>query len=393
MHTPPTAYDSMITRSGRPLGEPMTSNYHEEREMMSNSPKQKKRTRKQKAKTAGPELPAALSILTKDYEVPLKNMEAWVTRSAEVRDKEAAKAGRVPRPMNSFMLYRSAFAERVKKFCDENNHQVVSQVTGQSWPMEPKEVRDFYDHLALTEKENHLKAHPDYKFTPNKNANNKKRRWGESENESEIDDPDWRSSRGGTPKRHRSAQPSRRSTPYESRPVAHPMATYQQPSPWDSGNAGNPMGEYMPQANPYDYPPTSVPYFIPDVEDVNMRKTILPAYGSRTGTPLVGMPGGDHHELLALHSQMSTPNAGDGNMDPSFFQGTATYAPAEQSYAPTSNYQYSSGNGTQGTGYHYSSAPAPAYTHPGQQTFTDSQASWGGEYDQGADANIVNFGL
>jgi len=66
------------------------------------------------------------------------------------------------------MLYRSAYAERTKHWGTENNHQVVSTIAGQSWPLEPKEVREMYEEYARTERDNHAAAHPGYKFSPSK---------------------------------------------------------------------------------------------------------------------------------------------------------------------------------------------------------------------------------
>jgi len=70
--------------------------------------------------------------------------------------------------MNSFMLYRSAYAERTKFWCLQNNHQVVSSVSGASWPLEPPEIRDRFNAYARLERINHSRAHPGYKFSPTK---------------------------------------------------------------------------------------------------------------------------------------------------------------------------------------------------------------------------------
>lgn len=104
-------------------------------------------------------------------EIPIRDMEAWVNRPDSERMKEAAKRnGSIARPMNSFMLYRSAYSERTKAWCVQNNHQVVSAVSGESWPLEPQSVRDFYNELSRLERDNHAKAHPEYKFSPSKNG-------------------------------------------------------------------------------------------------------------------------------------------------------------------------------------------------------------------------------
>src|SRR5256885_11832666 len=132
-HTPPTTgHDAGIrTRSGRALGSPLDPKIPE-MNRRSRSPKPKKSHTAAKAgKAKGPVIDQPLSELTKDYAIPVKDMAAWVNRPMETRLAEAEKKnGHVARPMNSFMLYRSAYADRVKQYCRENNHQVVSQVSG-----------------------------------------------------------------------------------------------------------------------------------------------------------------------------------------------------------------------------------------------------------------------
>ncbi|KAJ6259457.1 hypothetical protein Dda_5094 [Drechslerella dactyloides] len=138
----------------------------------SKPPKKRKPAAASKAeKPKVPKLDKPLSELTKDYmDLPIRDMERWVHRSVEERRKEVAKRdGHVARPMNSFMLYRSAFAERTKMWCLQNNHQVVSSVSGASWPLEPAWIRERYNELARIERINHQAAHPGYKFSPSKN--------------------------------------------------------------------------------------------------------------------------------------------------------------------------------------------------------------------------------
>ena len=147
-------------------------------------PKTARAPRKRKApgekadKLKLPKLTKPLSELTRDYHhLPVRNMECWVTRSAETRWNEVEKrGGYVTRPMNSFMLYRSAYAERTKLWCLQNNHQVVSSVSGESWPLEPLAIREKYNEMAKLERLNHQAAHPGYKFSPSKAQNNSRKR-------------------------------------------------------------------------------------------------------------------------------------------------------------------------------------------------------------------------
>lgn len=151
-------------------------------------------TKKRTAKTKKtPTLTAPLSVLTKDMvSVPIRDMQSWVNRPRSERIKETERRnGYVTRPMNSFMLYRSAYSERTKVWCVGNNHQVVSSVSGESWPLEPPEVRDFYNELAKIERTNHQMAHPDYKFSPAKPGaarKNFKRKEIDSDEESDPSD-------------------------------------------------------------------------------------------------------------------------------------------------------------------------------------------------------------
>ncbi|KAI0453662.1 hypothetical protein F5B21DRAFT_278060 [Xylaria acuta] len=117
------------------------------------------------------------------------DIQAYVNRSPEERRREVAqsKTGKVKRPMNAFMLYRKAYQNRTKEWkrLDDirrkeesagegkpekghDNHQVISQVCGMSWNMEPQELRDQYDEWAKVERNNHKLAFPDYKFAPAK---------------------------------------------------------------------------------------------------------------------------------------------------------------------------------------------------------------------------------
>ena len=117
--------------------------------------------------TPPPPLPAPLSELTRNmHDIPIRDMTDVVNRPTSQRNQEAVRKGKVVRPMNAFILYRLAYTDRIKMWCRENNHQVVSRVSGQSWPMEPEEIREKYNAMAKTDRENHRTAHPDYKFEP-----------------------------------------------------------------------------------------------------------------------------------------------------------------------------------------------------------------------------------
>lgn len=213
IHNPPTPRsntetEGVRTRSGRSTRR-TDSPFSTSKSRVSKSPaprskKDKKSKVLEKAKT--PKLTAPLSVLTKDLDVPVKDMDAWVNRSAEVRRQEVEKRhGYVTRPMNSFMLYRSAYAERTKQWATQNNHQVVSSVAGESWPMEPEEVRNQFNEWAKIERANHAAAHPEYKFSPSKTTKKRRGEFSDDEDEAiDLDaDPDGEYRSGGRSVRQR----------------------------------------------------------------------------------------------------------------------------------------------------------------------------------------------
>ncbi|KAB8339184.1 hypothetical protein FH972_022119 [Carpinus fangiana] len=122
--------DARRTRRGRSAARSHSPGRTDSASTRVSKPAKAKKPSKSSAKT--PQLDGPLSELTKDMSIPIRDMEEWVNRPLE------------------------------------NNHQVVSAVSGQSWPKEPPAIRDFYNGLASLERDNHAKAHPSYKFSPSK---------------------------------------------------------------------------------------------------------------------------------------------------------------------------------------------------------------------------------
>ncbi|KZM22763.1 hypothetical protein ST47_g6081 [Ascochyta rabiei] len=301
-------------------------------------PKPTPKARKTKAakgeKPKTPKLTAPLSILTdSQHHIPVKDMAAWVNRPAEVRRKEAEKRnGYITRPMNSFMLYRSAYAERAKSWCLQNNHQVVSSVAGESWPMEPPEIRDRYNEYAKIERINHQSAHPTYKFSPSKAAappRKRKDEWSDEE-PSDLEDSEWAPNYG---RRSRQAKRFQRSISYP--PNLGPPEYMERPfgsnangmmrSSWEMTNEGRPMPMPMHHDMYQQYYQTAV---YPNVqmgaqysEDLRMRRVGMPAAAPApalqfSSNQLLGLPGGDASDLMnQLQPQLATPFE-EGQVDP-----------------------------------------------------------------------------
>ncbi|ERF76096.1 hypothetical protein EPUS_01429 [Endocarpon pusillum Z07020] len=403
--TPPiTGYDSVMrTRSGRSLGSPLTST-NPETSRRSRSPRPKAKRPPRNAKTnRAVTLEEPLSIMTKNWAVPLADIEAKVHRPAEQRQAEVNNKknnGKVPRPMNSFMLYRSAYAERVKEYCKEGNHQVISQITGASWSMEPHEVKELYEKYADIDRQNHSKAHPDYKFAPNKNGPASRKRKGRDDEVDSIDweDQDYEASSGHS-KRTRYGQSvesrSHSSTPFEpmrqQNYAAVPVSRYANPS---SYHATNPRS--MPPAYPLDindqyYEQWATPY-TSNVEDVHVRRVNQPgaiSYTSIDDQSLVGLPQG------GLPSQIQ-PDPGYGvpqpmHMDPldprlehyGAQDSYTQYEPVDLAHRLEPQYDYGQDDIFGATTYAYSEASR----HPGMATLTSPRGPWdhplpGSDFDE-----------
>ena len=310
-----------MARNGRlvaPNGPPhVVRGSSHDRSRTSNSPRAKRTTKNKSEKTKIPKIDAPLSELTKNMDdIPVKDMNEWVNRSAEVRRKEVEiRSGYVTRPMNSFMLYRSAYAERTKIWCLQNNHQVVSSVSGESWPLEPPEIRDKYNEYARIERDNHAKAHPGYKFSPSKTQNSGRKRKGasediEEEEPSDLDDPDyeWRPKPG---KRARSKRnkASSHDTGYPSSNTSLDdlgmrgldPSTGQNMSSYQFTNPGKPPPKQIDVNALYNqyYQTNTYPSSMgSNVEDVVIRKTETPNMQYGTAQPLVALPGIQHYALL-----------------------------------------------------------------------------------------------
>jgi hypothetical protein len=222
--------------------------------------------------------------------------------------------------MNSFMLYRAAYAERTKMWCLHNNHQVVSSVSGESWPLEPPEIREFYNELAKIERLNHQNAHPNYKFSPSKSgvtSGSKKRNRTDSDNESEpsdLDDPEWGAANGmpnrSTRRPGRDAGYPARANLSDTRQHFHEV--YNRPSAWDQPVRPPPVVALPYQKMPY------LQQFYPSPTMQHHHMQMMPPpqqdpFSSFDNTAfftdqsLIGIPGGSHIELLGPHTGTSIP--------------------------------------------------------------------------------------
>lgn len=121
-------------------------------------------------------LPGPLSEITAHFtDVPVRDMEAHVNRPTPARLEEARLRGlagnkAVARPMNAFMLYRSAYTARCKEYLGMENHQEISRAIGASWRLESESFKGRFNEWSRIERSNHAVAFPGYKFQPKKDT-------------------------------------------------------------------------------------------------------------------------------------------------------------------------------------------------------------------------------
>jgi hypothetical protein len=201
---------------------------------------------------------------------------------------------------------------------------VVSRASGQSWPLEPPEVREKFERLALLERDNHQKAHPEYKFAPNKNQTPPKKKRAPDDDTGELNDheSDLQLMRSRSRKRTRSSEIGggyeiRDTTPFDGRDLG--LASIYNRSPWHVNNLGRSTTAPLSPPEQTHYLPSMVhPSAIGShVEEMRYCKVELPDAQYHPTATLAGIPGNIHHDLLQTYSNVSTPSQiDDSQLDP-----------------------------------------------------------------------------
>ncbi|KAF6833425.1 mat1-2-1 [Colletotrichum musicola] len=83
---------------------------------------------------------------------------------------------KVPRPPNAYILYRKDHCAKLKKLNPRISNNDISCVLGKAWNKESHEVRERYTELARLHKERLLMLHPNYRYTPRKPSEKRRRR-------------------------------------------------------------------------------------------------------------------------------------------------------------------------------------------------------------------------
>lgn len=353
----PSSLDSTSSIWSAPKASPAKSR-------VSRPPKVHRRAKKMRERSKA-KVHAPLSESTRHLtHIPIRDMESWVYRPIEDRMREVERRnGRVARPMNSFMLYRSAYAERAKELNSQNNHQVVSETAGDSWKLESRQIREKYEILASIEKKNHLKAHPGYKFSPSK----KDKQPDEERSEPDADIEQSPMSSPSFIQGGRGISCGVESAGWDGREDhGLPSASYLSSS-WTSHPGRSFSGMVSSPEPSAHYIPSSFPPGVLSLQELQ--------YSSSTA--LAGLPGGTHHDLLQPQTSIPTPGSyTEGPLDPRLLKGDPS--------SPTHMYPNGAYPSMWQEGYFPATTSMPSNTvpytmsgyQPGMQTLLNNRESW-----------------
>lgn len=83
---------------------------------------------------------------------------------------QANDGHKVPRPLNSFLFYRSEKQNEIMQKCPSANQREISRIVAKWWNDASEEEKNTYRELACIAKAEHKKLYPDYEYTPKKKA-------------------------------------------------------------------------------------------------------------------------------------------------------------------------------------------------------------------------------
>ncbi|TPX50939.1 hypothetical protein SeMB42_g02064 [Synchytrium endobioticum] len=92
------------------------------------------------------------------------------------RKTKSEHLGKIPRPPNSFILYRRDKHEQILRVHDGIALTNLSKIISKMWQEEDVAVKEYYTRLAQLEKERHLAMYPQYKYEPRRSKDIKRRK-------------------------------------------------------------------------------------------------------------------------------------------------------------------------------------------------------------------------
>ncbi|KAI8346751.1 hypothetical protein BD560DRAFT_439548 [Blakeslea trispora] len=88
------------------------------------------------------------------------------TKRIRKKRSREIKPGHIPRPVNSFISFRTEKQAIIRKFCPTANHRDISRITAKWWRTADPMDKDIFVKKAATAKAEHSKKYPDYVFSP-----------------------------------------------------------------------------------------------------------------------------------------------------------------------------------------------------------------------------------
>ncbi|KAG1147471.1 hypothetical protein G6F37_004054 [Rhizopus arrhizus] len=85
---------------------------------------------------------------------------------------KTSSSNKVPRPMNSFMIYRLEKQQEIVKECPGANHRDISKVIAKWWKEMADEEKEHYRQKAELARQEHHRLYPNYKYSPKKKVKN-----------------------------------------------------------------------------------------------------------------------------------------------------------------------------------------------------------------------------
>ncbi|KAJ6032292.1 mating-type HMG-box protein MAT1-2 [Penicillium herquei] len=86
------------------------------------------------------------------------------------------RAGKIPRPMNSWILYRQHYHRAVSEANPNLPNTEISKIIAAQWRGEPDATRLEWQELSEKMKAEHARAHPDYQYSPRRPGEKRTRR-------------------------------------------------------------------------------------------------------------------------------------------------------------------------------------------------------------------------
>lgn len=76
--------------------------------------------------------------------------------------------GTIPRPKNSFIIFRNDYSARIKVQYSNMTVGKISGIVSQAWKIQPTSVLQFFEILSMVSYQRHKAMYPDYKYAPQK---------------------------------------------------------------------------------------------------------------------------------------------------------------------------------------------------------------------------------